>query len=80
MVADATCLRRIERRQFQRPAMHPGMPFRILECPADVQTLRERIQKQNQSATDAQAATFGVLGHQMQTDEPLTTGERLFVI
>ena len=61
VVVDATFLKQADRTRFRRFAESEGVPFAILDCHADVQTLRQRIVDRNARGNDASDADFAVL-------------------
>jgi predicted kinase len=52
-----------------------GVPFLILNCQADEQTLFERVQERARKGKDASDADPLVLRHQLATYEPLSVAE-----
>jgi aminoglycoside phosphotransferase family enzyme/predicted kinase len=72
VVVDAAFLRQTEREQFRQLAARLGLPFRILECTAPSEVLRQRVEARK---GDASEATVAVLEQQLQWLEPLTADE-----
>ena len=80
VVIDATFLKLADRTRFHQFAESEGVPFAILDCHADVQTLRQRIADRIAKGNDASDADFAVLDLQLKTQELLTSQERAFVV
>jgi uncharacterized protein len=76
VILDATFLRRAEREQFRGLAESLGVPFVILDFPADEATCRERIRRRTQENADASEATAQVLDRQLRLREPLSHQEQ----
>jgi aminoglycoside phosphotransferase family enzyme/predicted kinase len=76
VILDATFLRRAERDQFRALAEFLGVPFAILDFPADEATCRERIRRRAQERTGASEATEQVLERQLRLREPLSEDEQ----
>jgi aminoglycoside phosphotransferase family enzyme/predicted kinase len=80
VVIDATFLRREERQLFQSLAAREGATFGILDCQADMQTLRQRITDRMARDSDASDADLDVLESQLACHQPLTAAERPHVV
>jgi hypothetical protein len=76
VIVDATFTARGQRDLFHDVAQSHGVAFRILDFPAPVATLRERILKRSHAGTDASEADLAVLQHQIDTEDPLAADER----
>ena len=72
VVVDATFLKRRHRELFSEIAHRMGLPFGIIECDANPETLRQRISAR---AGDASEATIEILAGQLKSREPLTAEE-----
>jgi len=73
--ADATFLKRDQRRPFEELARELGVPFLILEMRTPVELLRERVAQRLQRSDDPAEATIEVLEMQLASAEPLTPEE-----
>lgn len=71
VVVDATFLKLEQRRQFQQLADDLGLSYRILDCAAPDELLRERVQTRQQQGGDPSEADLRVLELQMANREPL---------
>jgi hypothetical protein len=80
VIVDATFLKKIHRDQFIELAKLIDVPYVILDLQASEDTLRSRIMKREELAQDVSEATFGVLQHQMKTDEAITASEARYTI
>ncbi|MEO9593760.1 AAA family ATPase [Rhodopirellula bahusiensis] len=80
VIVDATFLKRFQRGRFHEVAMRAGVPFGILDCHTDVQTLRQRVSDRWARNEDASDADLTVLGHQLAYHEPLSESERALVV
>jgi aminoglycoside phosphotransferase family enzyme/predicted kinase len=80
VIVDATFLRRAQRAEFARIAERLGVAFRILECHAPREVLRERVRGRGARGGDASDATVAVLEAQLRADEPLDADERAHAI
>ncbi len=80
VVLDATYLKAVQRRAPQQLAKRLGVDFAIVDCQADVETLRQRITNRLVGNADASDADLQVLEHQLATREPLTDAERQLVV
>jgi aminoglycoside phosphotransferase family enzyme/predicted kinase len=75
-VVDGTFLRQQQRADFQGLAEQLGVPFRILDCTASYEELKQRIVNRRDDPSEASVA---VLDQQIKSDEPLTSSEQVFV-
>jgi aminoglycoside phosphotransferase family enzyme/predicted kinase len=78
VIVDATFLKQVQRREFQRLAEECGVPFLILDCEAPDQILRERVSQRGQA--DASEANRAVLERQLARREPLTEAEQTLAV
>jgi predicted kinase len=70
MIADATFLLARHRAPFYEMARRTGAELTIVDCGADIETLRERIRRREATAADESDAGLSVLEHQLsQHDE-----------
>ncbi|MBS0316178.1 MAG: AAA family ATPase [Proteobacteria bacterium] len=76
VIADAAFLRRAERRAFEALAGELRVPFAILHCHAERETLRQRVAKRNAAGRDASDADEAVLLRQLEHQEPIAGDER----
>lgn len=76
VVIDATFLKQEQRQIFRSLASREGATFGILDCHADVQTLRQRIADRIARDDDASDANLAVLDNQLASREPLSDAER----
>lgn len=75
-VVDAAFLKRAERDRFAAIAASLGVAFGIIDCSADVATLRERIRSRARAGDDPSEATTAVLDRQLGSVEPLDASEK----
>jgi predicted kinase len=75
VIVDAANLQMWQREIFRSQARAQGVPFLILNCQADEQTLFERVQERARKGKDASDADPLVLRHQLATYEPLSVAE-----
>jgi hypothetical protein len=75
-IVDASFLRAAQRERFRQLAMERRIPFLILSCQADTDTLHARLETRAQARRDPSEATRAVLEHQLATAEPLTAAEQ----
>ena len=80
VVIDATFLLQEERETFKSLAGREGATFGILDCRADMQTLRQRIADRMARDSDASDADLTVLEHQLSCYEELSDSERSHVV
>jgi len=80
VIVDATFLRGHRRREFQALAMELQVPFTILDCQANIATLRHRLTARAASGSDASEAGVDVLERQLLSREPLEADERALAI
>ena len=80
VIVDAAFLRSAERRCFEALAAELRVPFAILDCSADVATLRRRVAARDAAGTDASEAGPAVLERQLQSHDPLAADERRLTI
>jgi uncharacterized protein len=78
-IVDATFLKHSERLQFENLAASESVRFAIVNCRADVQTLRQRIAARTARNDDASDADVTVLESQLTALEPLTASEAAHV-
>ncbi len=79
-IIDATFLKRAQRLPFRDLAGELGVPFRILDCQASEDVLRERVKARSREGQDASEADLAVLERQLSTIEALTGQEREFAV
>ncbi len=75
VIVDATFLKQSDRQTFQKLAKSEGVRFAILDCHADVPTLRQRITDRIAKGKDASDADLSVLQLQLESQEVLTPAE-----
>lgn len=75
VIVDATFTARWQRQLLRETARAHRAPFRILDFPVPVATLRERIIQRARAGNDASEADLAVLQHQLDTQEPLDADE-----
>ena len=80
VIVDATFIRHAERDRFRRLARSLDVPFRILHCEADTDTLRRRISARQGQGRDASEAGLAVLEMQLENQEPLDDEERALTV
>ena len=70
VLVDATFMKRTHRQPFRELADRHGVPFILLDCAADPDTLRARVVARRARGDDAAEADVEVLERQLQYDEP----------
>lgn len=80
VIVDATFLQKAQRTRLLRLAQNQGIPFHILDCHADHETLRLRIADRLALGKDPSEADLSVLEKQIQSHEPLDPDERTLAI
>ncbi len=80
VIVDATFLHRRVRDDFRRLARRLEVPFIILDCVADPESLRQRLRAREAGGLDASEADVSVMEQQRRTMEPLSEAERQAVI
>lgn len=80
VIIDATFLKQSDREPFRELAESLGMPFLILDFPADEGVCRERIRRRAREGTDASEATEEVLDRQLRAREPFLPDETRIVV
>jgi aminoglycoside phosphotransferase family enzyme/predicted kinase len=80
VVIDAAFLKRDQRTRFRELAASRGIDFRILDCQADLATLRQRIAERRHQGIDPSEADASVLEIQIQSHEPLDVDEAQYVV
>ena len=75
VIVDAACLLRRERDRLRALAAEMGVPCTLLDCQADLGTLRRRVRGRHEKGDDASEATEPVLEFQLGIDEPLSAQE-----
>lgn len=79
-VVDAAFLGRAQRQRFAALARAHGVDFAILDCRAELATLRQRIVSRAAAGGDPSEATTAVLERQLASLEPLDVDERRVAI
>ena len=79
-VVDAAFLGRAQRQRFAALARAHGVDFAILDCRAELATLRQRIVSRAAAGDDPSEATTAVLERQVASLEPLDVDERRVAI
>ncbi|MCA9137002.1 MAG: AAA family ATPase [Planctomycetales bacterium] len=79
VIVDATFLRHSQRKMFQSLAQREEATFKILDCHASEQTLRQRIADRMVRDNDASDADLAVLERQLAAHEPLDEQEQELV-
>lgn len=77
VIIDATFLKRQNRDRFRDLANKLGVPFAILDCQADPDLLRRRLETRTNDASDA---TPTVLEEQLAQHDPLAADEIAFIV
>ena len=80
VIIDAAFLKFTERERFRGLADTLAVPFVILHCEVDNDTLRRRIRERSDAGRDPSEADIGVLESQFDSQEPLRAVERDRVI
>lgn len=80
VIVDAAFLRSAERQRFRTLAAELHVPFTILDCRADKETLRRRVAARDAAGTDASEAGLAVLKRQLESHDPLEADERCLSI
>ncbi len=75
VLVDATFVKRAHRQPFRDLAARHGVPFILLDCVADPETLRARVAARRARGDDAAEADVEVLERQLRHDEPPATDE-----
>jgi len=75
VLVDAAFMRRAHRQPFRELAGQHRVPFILLDCVADPDTLRARVAARRARGDDAAEADVGVLEGQLRFDEPPTADE-----
>ena len=75
VIVDAASLRRAERERFAGLAAGLGAPYLLLDCQADVTTLRRRVRERATRHDDVSEADTAVLERQFGQDEAPTGAE-----
>ncbi len=70
VLVDATFMKRAHRQPFGELAGRHGVPFILLDCVADPETLRARVAARRARGNDAAEADVEVLERQLRFDEP----------
>ncbi|MDS4070154.1 MAG: ATP-binding protein, partial [Candidatus Competibacter sp.] len=70
VLVDATFMKRDHRQPFRDLAARHGVPFILLDCTADPDTLRARVAARRARGDDAAEADVEVLERQLRFDEP----------
>jgi uncharacterized protein len=76
VVVDAASLKSWQRDIFRSQARAQEVPFRLISCRAAEATLRQRLLRREEAASDASDADASVLQHQLQSSEPLSEAEQ----
>ena len=75
VVVDAAFLRESEREEIDRIAEAQGVPFLLIHCHADEETLRERVSRRSKEGNNVSEAGLEILERQLQWQEPLAAWE-----
>lgn len=75
VLVDATFMKRAHRQPFRELAGRHGVPFILLDCAAEADTLRARVAARRARGDDAAEADVEVLERQLRHDEPPTADE-----
>ncbi len=79
-IVDGTFLERRQRDLFRALGEELDVPFLMVTFDAAEETLRERVARRGERATDASEANLAVLRRQLQVQEPLAPEERAAAI
>ncbi len=80
VLIDATFLKQRQRHQFYTVAKSLDIPFSILHCETNHETLQQRIQQRSHEGTDASEADIKVLKQQLKNQDPLQAEEKNYTI
>ncbi|MCC8998465.1 MAG: AAA family ATPase [Candidatus Contendobacter sp.] len=75
VLVDATFMKRDHRQPFRELAARRGVPFILLDCAADPDTLRARVAARRARGDDAAEANVEVLERQLRYDQPPAADE-----
>ena len=75
VIVDAAFLQQWQRARLEDVAHRCGVALRIVDCVAEADTLRERVEARRRSGGDPSEATTDVLEHQLATHDPITDDE-----
>lgn len=78
VLVDATFLQRQHRDLFRSLANELNVPFTILHCEANDETLQQRVRRRLEQEKDASEANEAVLTKQLQKQEPLAADEKRY--
>lgn len=76
VLVDATFMKRVHRQPFRDLAARCGVPFILLDCVADPDTLRQRVAARRARGDDAAEADVEVLERQLRYDDPPIADEK----
>jgi len=79
-IVDATFLAAEQRLRFFNLAQSLNVPFRILDCQAPEDVLRQRICQRARQGRDASEADTAVLDRQLSSADPLSAWERQYLV
>jgi len=75
VIVDAAFLKQWQRARLEDVAQRRDVTLRIVDCAAEADTLRERVEARRRSGGDPSEATTDVLEHQLATHDPITDNE-----
>lgn len=76
VLVDATFLQRHQRDPFRQLAQSLHVPFLIIHCQTDNETLRQRVHQRHAAGQDASEAGLLVLQRQLNNHQPLSADEQ----
>jgi|GEM_PF-4802703 len=80
VIIDATFLKREHRTPFKRLANQLKVPFLILHCQAQLETLHKRIMIRQQTNHDPSDATIEIMQRQLASRQTLNQNEQIFTV
>ncbi len=80
VIIDAAFLQRWQRARLEAVAHRRGVTLRIVDCHAEADELRRRVEARRRAGSDPSEATTEVLEHQFDTHDPFTSDEEALVV
>ena len=80
VILDAAFLARWQRQPMQQLADKLGTPLRIVDCTADIDTLRDRVNARTALGDDVSEATLAVLESQITSHDPFDVAEQAHLV
>jgi aminoglycoside phosphotransferase family enzyme/predicted kinase len=80
VIVDATFLKQEHRKKFRQLATEHQVPFVIMDCRADIESLQQRVTARARETTSISEANLEVLQHQIESAQAFSDEEQQYIV